>query len=184
MVELPMAIYTKRGDKGKTGLYLKERKRVSKDSLRIKAIGALDELNSFLGVVCSFSEDPKLVNQTKEIQKDLLTIGSILAGSKLRFFKTKTKRLEKKIDELEKKLPPLENFILPGGSRLAALLHYARTLARRVECETATLDKVEKVKPQILSFLNRLSDFLFMLARDVNYRMGIKEEVWVGRRKE
>jgi cob(I)alamin adenosyltransferase len=181
-----MTIYTKRGDKGKTGLYDEastQRERVSKDTLRIRAIGAVDELNSFLGLAISFSEDQKLNTQLKEIQRDLFTIGSILAGSKLRFFKTKTKRLEKVIDKLEGDLPVLRNFVLPGGSQVASHLQFARALARRAEREVVSLSVLEPVKPRILMYLNRLSDYLFMLARDVNKKTGVKEEVWVGRKK-
>ncbi len=173
-----MAIYSKRGDKGRTDLFNKSQGRVSKDSLVVKAIGAVDELNSFLGIVCSRCENSVLKSNLIEIQKDLLTIGSILAGSNLRFFKTKTKKLEKEIDKLEKQLPRLSNFIIPGGSRLASLLHYARSVARRAEREIIALAEIEDVKAEILIFLNRLSDYLFMLARDANFKVGIKEEIW------
>ena len=180
-----MVIYTKRGDRGKTSLYDEasaQKERVTKDSLNIHAIGAVDELNSFLGITISFSENQKLNTQLKKVQRNIFTIGSILAGSKLRFFKTKTKRLEKEIDELEGDLPVLKNFVLPGGSRLAAHLQFARALARRAEREVVSLSVLEPVKPQILMYLNRLSDYLFMLARDANYKAGVKEEVWVGRK--
>ena len=179
-----MAVYTKKGDRGETSLYggsSSQKTKLSKSSLQISAIGAIDETNSYLGVIRSLSEDRQLNNQLKKIQKDLLTIGSILSGSKLRFFQTKTKALEKEIDRREKKLPPLRKFVIPGSSRLAAHLHYGRTLIRRAECEVVTLNKIEKIKPQILSYLNRLSDFLFILAREANYKKAIKEEVWTGR---
>lgn len=175
-----MTIYTKRGDKGKTSLYLRSQEKISKNSLSIRGVGAIDELNSYLGVVCSISENAEVVNDLKEVQKNLLRIGSILAGSRLRFFKTKTRNLERKIDKLEKKLPKLKKFIYPKGSHLATHLHYARALARRAEREVIALNKV---KPQIISYLNRLSDYLFMLARDANFRVGIKEETWVGGKK-
>lgn len=181
-----MAVYTKRGDRGETSLYGEsstQKTKISKSSLQLAAIGVIDETNSYLGVIRSLSEDRQLNNQLKKIQKDLLTIGSILSGSKLRFFQTKTKALEKEIDRLEKKLPPLKKFVIPGSSRLAAHLHYGRTLIRRAERQVVALNKMEKVKPQILSYLNRLSDFLFMLAREVNNKRGIKEEVWLGKRR-
>jgi len=188
-----MAIYTKRGDKGKTSLYNEgktndhdkttaQKERVSKDSLDVYALGVIDELNSFLGVTIAISEDQKMPAILKEIQKDLFTIGSILAGSDLRFFKTKTKHLEKEIDELEGKLPVLQNFVLPTGSKLSSNLQYARALSRRVEREVVTLSRITPVKPQILTYLNRLSDYLFMLARDANYNLGVKEETWIGKR--
>ena len=191
-----MVIYTKRGDKGKTSLYDKdsaqrdrarlaedgESRRVSKDSLRIRAIGALDELNSYLGVVIASSQNPNLIGKLKDVQRNLFTIGSILAGSKLRFFKTKTRELEKEIDELEGELPVLKNFILPGGAIPAAHLQYARTLCRRAERAVVSLSKKDPVKPQILTYLNRLSDYLFMKARSVNHKLDIFEETWVGRK--
>jgi cob(I)alamin adenosyltransferase len=175
-----MAIYTKKGDKGETSLYVG--KRVLKDSLVINAIGAIDELNSYFGVVISVSEDPQPKKILKDIQKDLLTIGSILSGSDLRFFKNRTTKLEKMIDELEGKLPPLKHFIIPGGTRVAAHLQYARSLVRRAERAVVALSKEEKVKPQIFTYLNRLSDLVFMLAREVNYKMGVKEETWIGKK--
>ena len=181
-----MVIYTKRGDRGETALYDKESRqniRVSKNSLRIRAIGGIDELNSFLGVALANSSDSVLVKTISEIQRNLLTIGSILAGSKLSFSKSKTKKLERLIDELEGSLPVLKNFILPGGSPVAAHLHYARTLARRAERAVIALNNKEGVKPQVLTFLNRLSDALFMLAREENSKAQIKEEVWQGKKR-
>lgn len=181
-----MAIYTKRGDRGKTSLYDKastQRGRVSKDSLRIRAIGAIDELNSYLGVVISTSEDSDLNNKLKEIQRNLLTIGSILAGGKLIFSGAKTTRLEKEIDELEGKLPLLKNFILPGGGKVSSHLQYARALSRRVERIVVSFNEQMKIKSQILAYLNRLSDYLYILARVVNYKNNISEEVWVGRKR-
>lgn len=172
-----MSIYTKKGDRGKTGLY-SSNNRLTKDSPRISAVGAVDELNSFLGVVISMAEDASLVIILKEIQKDLLTMGSIIGGSDLRFSMAKTRKIEKVIDRLEKELPKLSNFIVPGGTKTAARLHFARTLVRRAEREIVSLSKEETVKPQILTYLNRLSDGLFMLARSVNYRKNIKEETW------
>lgn len=181
-----MVIYTKRGDRGKTSLYDKtsgQRKRMPKDSLRASSLGAIDELNSYLGVVISSSEDMALNKKLKDIQNNLLTIGSLLAGSSLRFFKTNTRRLEKEIDEMEGELPVLANFILPGGSKIASNLQYARTLARKAERRLVTLNEEKKVKTQVLTYINRLSDYLFTLARDINYKMEIKDEVWVGRKK-
>jgi cob(I)alamin adenosyltransferase len=172
-----MDIYTKRGDKGETALF-GGKKKVSKHSLKIKAIGAVDELNSYLGVVVSSSVDVEHIKILNEIQKDLLTIGSILAGSNLRFFKSKTARLERLLDHLEKDLPTLKNFIVPGGTNVAAQLQFARSLARRAEREVVRLNEAEKVKPEIIRYLNRLSDTLFMLARDQNSKMQVTEEVW------
>lgn len=175
-----MPIYTKKGDKGETGLATGIR--ISKDSLKIRAIGAVDELDSQLGFAKSFSEDKKTIQIISDIQKNLLTIGSILAGSDLRFSKPKTTKLEKIIDTWDKALPPLKNFILPGGTNLAAQLHVCRSSARRSEREITALAQVEKVPDSIKMYMNRLSDFLFMFARFVNFSKKVKEEVWIGKK--
>lgn len=172
-----MAIYTKKGDKGSTGLY-SETKRLTKDSQRIRAIGAVDEVNSFLGVIVSLSEDSHLIRYLEEIQENLLVVGSVLGGSNLRFSKVKTRKIEKEIDRLEKALPKLTNFIIPGGTKTAAKVHFARTLVRRAEREVVNLSREEIVKPQIIIYLNRLSDLLFMFARRANFIKGVKEKAW------
>jgi cob(I)alamin adenosyltransferase len=167
-----VAIYTKRGDKGETSLYDPESRqniRVSKDSLKVGAIGAIDELNSYLGTI-----DYDL----REIQRNLFTIGSILAGAKLRFNRTKTKKLEKAIDKLEGELPVLKNFIIYGGTEIAARLYYARAICRRAERELVSLSKLSAVPSTLPSYMNRLSDYLFMLARKVNFDAKVKEEIW------
>ena len=170
-----MSIYTKKGDKGETSLL---RKRVSKSSPRIDAIGAIDELNSYLGVVRSFDIEKKTDIFLRKVQEDLFQIGSILAGSNLRFDSRKTSKLEKKIDELEKTLPRLRNFIFPEGEKGATLLFYARTIARRAERKIVALSKSEVVKPSILKYLNRLSDLLFVIARAENKKTNTPEKVW------
>ncbi len=148
-----MPIYTKTGDKGETGLY-GSGKRLSKNSPVIQALGSIDEANSWLGVAGGFTE----------IQKDLMTISSILAGAKLGFPSSKTKDLENKIDKLEKNLPKLKGFIIPHGK--SAKLHFARALVRRAERAAIALSEVEGLSLYILSYLNRLSDYLFMRARE------------------
>lgn len=178
-----MAIYTKRGDKGETSLYDEknaQRKRVPKDSLIVGTLGAIDELNSSLGVALSFCEDKKTQKLLEKVQSNLLKIGSVTAGSKLRFTKTQTKHLEKIIDDLEGSLPVLKNFILPGGSKFAAHLHFSRSLSRKAERKMVTLSKEKEIKPQIMTYLNRLSDFLFMLARQANHKKGVTETPWRG----
>ncbi len=177
-----MVIYTRRGDKGKTSLfdpYSSSRIRISKNSTKVKTLGAIDELNSSLGIVVSFSEDPELKLTIRQIQNDLLRVGAIIAGAKLTFSYTKVTMLEKLIDNLEAKLPVLKNFIIPGGSKSAAFLQFARSLARRAERRIVALNHVEKIKPSILSYMNRLSDFLFMLAREENFKMNIDDEIWL-----
>lgn len=183
-----MAVYTKKGDKGKTSLYLynstgASNKRVDKDIVRIRAIGEIDELNSFIGIILSLKSEVYLYKALREIQEDLFTIGSILAGAKLNFPASKTRNLEKKIDKIEAKLPVLTGFIFPGGDLVAAHLHFARTLARRAERSIVSLNKKETVSPEILSFINRLSDFLFILAREENLKRGFQENIWRGIKK-
>ncbi len=175
-----MAVYTKKGDRGETSLYNGrdgQKKRLSKASLKIEAIGAVDEVNSFLGIVIS-GADSGLGKILKQIQKELFLISSILAGAKLRFYSTKTKRLEKQIDEMDKVLPPLKNFLFPGGTEKAAQLYFSRSLVRRAERAIVRLAQKETVRPQILEYLNRLSDFLFVLARKTNSEAKVKEEIW------
>ena len=172
-----MAIYTKKGDKGETGLFGTD-KRCSKDSPVFWAIGRIDELNSYLGICIAVSENPETSKIIKDIQSDLLEIGSILGGSDLKFYKTKAQKLEKHIDRIDKILPKLSNFILPGGTLLSSHLHYARSLSRRAERGVVRYSKQKKVKPQILIYLNRLSDYLFMLARSSNNDLGKNDEIW------
>jgi cob(I)alamin adenosyltransferase len=161
--------------------------RVSKTSLIVHALGAVDELNSYLGVCVVNCEDPKTIELLKGVQKNLLRIGTIIAGSKLKFLQGDTLQLEKKIDEIEGKLPVLKNFVVPGGSALSAHLHFARAMSRRAERRVVALSNPpaggQKVNPAILTYMNRLSDFLFMLAREANYKAGLGDEVWVGRKK-
>jgi len=185
-----MVIYTKKGDRGTTSLYDKtsaQRERVSKTSLVVHALGTIDELNSYLGICVSACENPKISDLIKNVQKNLLRVGTIIAGSGLSFSKSETSKLEKIIDDLEGKLPVLKNFVVPGGSQLSAHLHYSRALSRRAERRVITLSNPpaggKKLSPQILSYMNRLSDFLFMLAREANHNVGIGDEVWVGKKR-
>lgn len=176
-----MSIYTKKGDKGETGLFSKkpeEKIRISKSSLKINAIGAVDELDSLIGLTKSFTKDKKEIKILSDIQRNLLTIGSILAGSDLKFSKSKTTKLEKMIDAWDSALPKLNNFILPGGTNLGAQLHVARSATRRAEREITSLSKVEPVRDSIKMYINRLSDFFFQFSRIVNKKEGVKEEIW------
>lgn len=173
-----MTIYTKKGDKGKTSLFLPKEMRVDKDSLRVEAIGAIDELDSYLGVAKSSTENRELIQLIEVVQRNLLTTGSSLAGSSLKITKRDVTKLEKQIDEWDGKLPKLSNFILPGGTELSAHLHYCRSLARRAERRVVSLSKHEKVAPQILMFVNRLSDYFFQMARFANFISSVEDEVW------
>lgn len=177
-----MAIYTKKGDKGETTFFNSKTTQgvlVAKDSLKISAIGAIDEVNSYLGII-SFNEESGLKKIVEKLQRDLFTIGSILAGANLRFYSTKTKYLERQIDKMQRKLSVAKHFILPGGTLTGAQLYFARALTRKAERVVVTFNRDEEIKPQILIYLNRLSDFLFVLARVVNYNRGVKEKFWQG----
>lgn len=166
-----MAIYTKVGDKGETRVFGKrtcELIKVSKKSRKIRAIGAIDELNSFLGIVGGL----------EDIQDDLFTINAILAGGKLQFSKIRTKKLERQIDKWEEKLPVQKSFIYYGGNLQASLLFYARAICRRAEVTVVAFSRQEKVKPAVLVYINRLSDYLFIKAREINWQANFKEKAW------
>ncbi len=176
-----MAIYTKTGDKGNTKVFDKKTGALTpirKDSCHIKTIGAIDELNSILGIARAFGTDKKLQKIIIDIQENLFIINSILAGGKLKFSKTKTKHLEKEIDVWEGTLPIQKNFLFYGGGVEASFLFYARALTRRAERSLVTFSKSQDTNPDILAYMNRLSDYLFMLARSMNLEKGIKEEFW------
>jgi len=178
-------IYTKTGDKGETGLF--DGTRVPKDATRVDAYGAVDELNAVLGGVIAFVEDPEFAGILHEIQRDLFAVGARLADPRLaregrsekdRFEGDRVTRLESVIDRLEAELPPLRRFILPGGSRAGALLHLARTVCRRAERRIVTLARETEIQPVVITYINRLSDLLFVLARAVNHRAGAEEVPW------
>ena len=177
-----MAVYTKTGDKGRTKVFDKKTGTlvgISKTSCKIASIGAIDELNSFLGVSKSFSTDRDFQKKITQVQKNLFTINSILAGGNLKFSKVQTKKLEKQIDIWEGELPVLKNFIIYGGSQNASLVYYSRALCRRVERSLVSFAKKEKVPESVLVYFNRLSDYLFMLARSQNHIGDSKEERWM-----
>ncbi len=174
-----MAIYTKKGDRGTTSFFNSPQGvRTSKDSLKPETLGALDELNSFLGICRSFSDLPERNVFLKNIQDDIFTICSIIAGADLKFNKSKVTRFEKEIDKIEAKVKAIDSFRFSQGSRFATHLMYARSLARGAERRVVALSKTEKVRPQILQYVNRLSDMLFMLFREANFDAGIAEEGW------
>ena len=161
-----MTVYTKTGDKGKTGTF--GGKRVSKSSKLIQSIGAIDELNSYLGII----------GKLTEIQRNLFTINSILSGAKLEFPIDATKKLEREIDEMEGKMPVLANFIIYSGTGRATKIYYARALARRAERSLVSASDDKHPNLDKLAYLNRLSDYLFTLARYTNFKKKVKEEVW------
>jgi cob(I)alamin adenosyltransferase len=178
-----MKIYTKTGDRGDTSLFGGQR--VPKDALRIEAYGTVDELNSVLGVVRAECQDPEVDGILGPIQERLFEIGADLATP--RSIERKVVRrieekdavpLEKVIDGLDAQLKPLKTFILPGGARVAAQLHHARTVCRRAERVVVRLSRNEEIGEAIPMYLNRLSDMLFVLARFVNHRSGVAETRW------
>lgn len=171
-----MGVYTKKGDKGRTSLF-GTKKRYSKSSKVIEAIGNFDELNSYLGILDTQTKDTNLKREINRIQNNLFTINAIIAGSNLSFSSQETKYLEGKIDAIEKRLPKLTNFVLPGGNVLSSNIMYARTLARRAERFYTALLSLKK-KKEITEYVNRLSDYLFMLFREEIYNSGIKEKIW------
>lgn len=168
-------IYTKKGDKGKTSLI--DKKRVSKSNKIIWVIGEIDELNSYLGVIRAEVRNKDLNKKLKIIQEDLFCINSILAGAKIQFEKNRVKLLEREIDKIESILPVQTKFIFPSGTKVASVLFFARSIARRVERKLVGLKKRE-VLGEVLMYLNRLSDYLFILARFENFKYKVKEDYW------
>jgi cob(I)alamin adenosyltransferase len=172
-------IYTGTGDDGTTGLVGGQR--VPKDSPLIEACGSLDELNAHIGVVRSCGLPDDVNRMLQNIQSNLFTIGTQIAtpeGSNIksqRISDEEVGHLEHAIDALENTLPPLRQFILPGGSMAAAALHLARTVARRAERRCVTLSRSGKIDPQVLRYLNRLSDLCFLLARYANQYQSVPE---------
>lgn len=173
-------IYTRAGDQGETGL--SGGVRVSKASPRIEAYGAVDELNGLLGVVASrlASQEEGTGSVIQRVQNRLHTICADLAspdpgGEVPRIGPKHVEALEALCDQFEERLPPLNRFILPGGSEVGALLHYARTVARRAERRTVALAAQVEINAEVVKYLNRLSDLLFLMARWANQRAGIQE---------
>jgi cob(I)alamin adenosyltransferase len=177
-------IYTKTGDQGETALG--DGTRVPKDHPRVAAYGGVDELNAILGVLLAEHADAPEAALLRTIQNDLFDVGADLcvpeppgeaSGQRLRVTSPQVERLEQAIDRLNAGLSTLTSFILPGGRTTAAWCHFARTVCRRVERDVVTLARSEPVNPQVIIYLNRLSDFLFVLARACNGNG--REDVWV-----
>ncbi len=163
-------IYTRTGDGGSAGLV--EGSRVSKASARMSAIGEVDEANSAIGVAMSALGSGELAERLLRIQNDLFDLGADVAtpgevDGALRIVASQVARLEGEIDAMNASLEPLTSFILPGGSAAVSALHFARAVARRAERAAVALNEAEPLNPQLLAYLNRLSDFLFVAARDV-----------------
>jgi cob(I)alamin adenosyltransferase len=178
-------IYTKTGDTGDTSLG--DGSRVAKDHPRVTAYGSVDELNAVLGLLVALQANLPEAELLRGIQNDLFDVGADLCvpqktdeaeGQKLRIRAEQSERLEKAIDRLNAGLQPLTSFIIPGGTPAAAWCHLARTVCRRAEREIVTLARHEPVNPQVIIYLNRLSDLLFVLARVYNGQ-GKDDVLWV-----
>ena len=176
-------IYTKTGDSGETGMG--DGSRISKASLRVTAIGAVDETNAAIGIARLDTED-EMDAMLARIQNDLFDLGADLcapedgrkAEGRLRIAESQVERLEREIDAMNAGLSPLTSFVLPGGTALAARLHMARTIARRAECAMVALAAEEKINDAALRYINRLSDHLFVMARAAN-NAGMGDVLWI-----
>ena len=182
-----MKIYTKKGDAGNTSLI--GGKIVQKHDLKVDAYGNIDELNSFLGLIRDLSNDKKVNNIIITIQKKLFSIGSLLAYAdykiipKIEIEKLKIKKrdidfIENEIDKIDKNLPVITKFTIPGGHMLISYLHITRCVCRRAERKISYVNEIEKLDPNILAFINRLSDLLFMLSRYFSKKLKVKELYW------
>ncbi len=186
-----MKIYTKTGDKGKTSLFGGER--VPKYHIRVEAYGTIDELNSYIGLLRDQSIDKIIKNSLLKIQNELFVIGSTLATppnkeklksgkERLQIDKINTNHisfLENEIDKMNDDLPPMTHFILPGGHTTVSYCHIARNICRRAERIVVQLSEESYVNEIILGYLNRLSDYLFVLARKLSKDLQVKEILWI-----
>ncbi len=180
-------IYTKTGDDGTTGLF--GGNRVAKDSLRIEAYGTVDELNAILGVALAANVPEELIDELTDVSSTLFTLGADLATpldpppsfAIPRITGEHIMELERRIDRHDEALEPLKVFILPGGTPAAAALHQARTVCRRAERAAVALARTEDVGPHVVTYLNRLSDYLFTVARRANTLAGVADVPWSSR---
>ena len=178
-------VYTRRGDDGDTALAGGQR--VAKDSLRIEAYGAVDELNAFVGMARATAEGmlPELAAILKRVQHELFNLGSILATlpedvhpRQARITEVDIARLEEEMDKMNEALEPLRSFVLPGGCRLNAELHVCRTVCRRAERRVVALAREEQTPAEAVKYLNRLGDALFVWSRWASHQSGIPETLW------
>lgn len=177
-------VYTKTGDKGTTGLI--GGVRISKSHVRLEAYGSIDELNSFIGLLDSIVIDDHIKSTLTRIQSNLFTIGSYLATDQTntplsQFAKLKegeTEYIEKEIDTILDELPERHGFVLPGGCQSASMSHVCRTICRRAERRIIGLSEKANVGEDIISYVNRLSDFFFVLAKKLNFLEGKEEKTW------
>jgi cob(I)alamin adenosyltransferase len=181
-----MKIYTKTGDEGTTSLF--GGKRVSKADLRIDSYGTVDELNSYIGLLRDQEVNKKRKEVLIEVQDRLFTVGSILAtelgNTKVKIpalIESDIQFLEKEIDKMDAELPPMKFFVLPGGHSSVSFGHVARTVCRRAERLIIELNNQEKIDPMVIKYMNRLSDYLFMLCRKMSNELGAEEIPWKAR---
>ena len=179
-----MKIYTKKGDAGETGLY--GGARVSKDELRIRAYGTIDEMNAGLGVVLADAKLPSLIGERlNRIQSELFQLGGELATPRGKSVPmellslVQVEKMETEIDAMEAELPELTHFVLPSGSEASARLHLARTICRRAERTLVSLNRAEPLRDEVMQYVNRLSDYLFVSARFANHLLGVKDVPWI-----
>ena len=178
-----MKIYTKKGDSGHTSLI--DGQIVNKHNLSVDAYGTVDELNSFLGLLKDYIKDEAIKDILNNIQPKLFSIGSILASGKnqdilekVKIEKKDVKYIEFHIDSMNNELPELKNFIIPGGHKISSYSHVCRSICRRAERRISELNNEQSVDPNILSYINRLSDFFFVLSRYLMYSDKIEETRW------
>tara|TARA_B100000212_G_C27378331_1_gene535738 strand:+ start:1208 stop:1744 length:537 start_codon:yes stop_codon:yes gene_type:complete len=178
-----MKIYTKKGDSGHTSLI--DGQIVNKHNLSVDAYGTVDELNSFLGLLKDYIKDETIKDILNNIQPKLFSIGSILASGKnqnmlekVKIEKKDVKYIESNIDSMNNELPELKNFIIPGGHKISSYSHVCRSICRRAERRISELNNEQSVDPNILSYINRLSDFFFVLSRYLMYSDKIEETRW------
>lgn len=181
-----MKIYTKTGDKGQTSLV--GGTRICKDDIRLEAYGTVDELNSFIGLLATHVSDEKTASYLTAIQNTLFDLGTVLAADTKKFDTTPYIKviekeidiIEKEIDALDRGLPPLKTFIIPGGNQAASVSHICRTIARRTERKVCEMSNLYEVNNSISVYLNRLSDYFFILARFLNNK-GLGEKLYTKR---
>jgi len=180
-------IYTKTGDQGETALF--GGRRVAKSHLRVDAYGTVDELNSFVGWLRDSTDNQHVITILVQVQHRLFTVGAVLASDPEKELPTPDLKqedivlLEKEMDVMDAQLPPLKNFILPGGHTSVSVCHVCRAVCRRAERLVVALHQSDPVDPLVLQYLNRLSDYFFMLARQLGHDLGAEEVIWNPRDK-
>lgn len=173
-------IYTKTGDKGQT--YTLGGVRVNKDDLKIEVYGEIDELMSWIGVILSYmdelpegEEKERIIQNLRLIQNRLFDTGTLVIGGKIEELEEWTRDLEEEIDRMDESLPHIKSFILPGGSKLSSLTHVARCVCRRAERRMVSLASKQEFDENAIRYINRLSDYLFVLARYFNFLLGVED---------